>query len=163
MKKTIQKLATILCLFFAVSFSTQAQFMDKGDVLGSGGFYFPSGGTLIKASVDFGVGPNISVGGNFINIISGGDGESYIGGRVTYHLGEAFSVRDDRTLDPYVGGQIGKFLVEGADIGFSLPLGLRYMFNDKVGAYAEYFINLNQSKSGIPNMFGIGISFRFNN
>jgi hypothetical protein len=163
MKKIILQITTSVCLFLAVSFSAQAQFMDRGDVLGSGGFYFPSGGTIIRASVDFGVGPNVSIGGNFMNIISGADGESYLGGRVTYHLGEAFSVRDSRTLDPYVGGQIGKFLVEGADIGFSLPIGLRYMFNDKVGGYAEYFINLNQSKSGIPNMFGIGVSFRFNN
>ncbi len=163
MKKTMIKLTTILCLFFAVSFSTQAQFMDRGDVLGSGGLYFPSGYTFIRAGVDFGVAPNVSVGGNFINVISGADGESYIGGRVTYHLGEAFGVRDDRTLDPYVGGQVGKVLVSGYGVGFALPIGLRFMFNDKVGAYGEYFINLNQSSSGFPNMFGIGVSFRFNN
>jgi hypothetical protein len=162
MKKTIQKLATILCLFFAISFSTQAQFMDRGDVLGSGGFYFPSGATVINASVTFGVAPNVSVGGHFLNVISGGSG-SYIGGRVSYHLGEAFSVRDDRTLDPYVGGQVGKFLEDGAGVALNLPIGLRFMFNDKVGAYGEYLIALNERSSGIPSMFGIGISFRFNN
>jgi hypothetical protein len=162
MKKTMIKLATILCLFFAVSFSTQAQFMDKGDVLGSGGFYFPSGATVINASVAFGVAPNVSIGGHFLNVISGGSG-SYIGGRVSYHLGEAFGVRDDRTLDPYVGGQVGKFLEDGAGVALNLPIGLRFMFNDKVGAYGEYFIALNSNSSGIPNMFGIGISFRFNN
>ena len=163
MKKNVLKLATIVCLFFTASFSAQAQFMDKGDVLGSGGFYFPSGGTLIRASVDFGVAPNVSVGGHFLNVISGGSG-SYLGGRVSYHLGEAFGVRDSRTLDPYVGGQVGKFFEEGVGITLSLPIGLRYMFNDKVGAYGEYFISLNESSSGgIPSMFGIGISFRFNN
>jgi hypothetical protein len=163
MKKLVLKLATIVFLFFTVSFSTQAQFMDRGDVLGSGGFYFPSGATLIRASVDFGVSPNVSVGGHFFNVISGGDGQSYIGGRLSYHLGEAFGVRDSRTLDPYVGAQVGKLLVTGAGVGFSLPIGLRFMFNDKVGAYGEYLINLNESSSGIPNMFGLGISFRFNN
>lgn len=162
MKKLTLKLATITCLFFAVSFSAQAQFMDKGDVLGSGGFYFPSGGTILNASVAFGVAPNVSVGGHFFTVISGGSA-SYIGGRVSYHLGEAFGVKDSRTLDPYVGGQIGKLLLDGADVGFSLPIGLRFMFNDKVGAYGEYLINLNQDNSGIPNMFGLGISFRFNN
>jgi hypothetical protein len=162
MQKNVLKLATILCLFFVVSFSAKAQFMDRGDVLGSGGFYFPSGGTFLRASVDFGVAPNVSIGGNFMTVISGGSG-SYIGGRATYHLGEAFSVRDDRTLDPYIGGQVGKFLIDGYGVGFSLPIGLRFMFNDKVGAYGEYFINLNESSSGIPNMFGIGVSFRFNN
>lgn len=162
MKKIVLKLATIICLFFTVSFSSQAQFMDRGDVLGSGGFYFPGGGTFLRASVDFGVAPNVSVGGNFFTVISGGTG-SYIGGRVSYHLGEAFGVRDSRTLDPYVGGQVGKFLIEGYGVGFSLPIGLRFMFNDKVGAYGEYLVNLNQSSSGIDNMFGIGVSFRFNN
>jgi hypothetical protein len=165
MKKTILKLAAIICVFSSISLSSHAQFMDKGDVLGSGGFYFPTGGTLLRASVDFGMSPNLSIGGNFLNIISGGDGESYIGGRVTYHLGQAFNVSDDKVLDPYVGGQLGKFLVKNSDlgIGFSLPIGLRYMFNEKVGGYAEYFVNLNESSSGVPNMFGIGISFRFNN
>jgi hypothetical protein len=162
MKKNVLKLATIICLFFTASFSTQAQFMDRGDVLGSGGFYFPSGGTILNASVAFGVAPNVSVGGQFFTIISGGSA-SYGGGRVSYHLGEAFGARDSRTLDPYIGGQIGKFFVDGAGVGFSLPIGLRFMFNDKVGAYGEYLINLNQDSSGIPNMFGIGVSFRFNN
>ena len=164
MKKIVLKLATtIVYLFFIASFSAQAQFMDKGDVLGSGGFYFPSGGTLIRASVDFGVAPNVSVGGHFLNVISGGSG-SYLGGRVSYHLGEAFGVRDTRTLDPYVGGQIGKFFEEGTGVTLNLPIGLRFMFNDKVGAYGEYLISLNESSSGgIPSMFGIGVSFRFNN
>jgi hypothetical protein len=165
MKKTILKLATIICVFSSISFSSHAQFMDKGDVLGSGGFYFPEGATLLRASVDFGMSPNLSIGGNFLNVISGGDGQSYIGGRVTYHLGQSFGVNDDKKLDPYVAGQLGKFFVKNSDygIGFSLPIGLRFMFNDKVGGYAEYFVNLNESSSGIPNMFGIGISFRFNN
>jgi hypothetical protein len=162
MKKNVLKLATIVCLFITASFSAQAQFMDRGDVLGSGGFYFPSGATVINASVAFGVAPNVSIGGHFFNVISGGSG-SYIGGRVSYHLGEAFGVRDTRTLDPYVGGQVGKFLEDGAGVALNLPIGLRFMFNDKVGAYGEYFIALNESKSGIPSMFGVGISFRFNN
>lgn len=162
MKNSLLKLATIVCLFFTVSFSTQAQFMDKGDVLGSGGFYFPTGGTLLRASVDFGVAPNVSIGGHFQTVISGGTG-SYIGGRVSYHLGEAFGVRDDRTLDPYVGAQIGKFLIADSNIGFQLPIGLRFMFNDKVGAYGEYLISLNESSFDLPSMFGIGVSFRFNN
>lgn len=162
MKKNILKFATIISVFFTVSFSSKAQFMDKGDVLGSGGFYFPSGGTILRASVDFGVSPNVSVGGHFQTIISGGSG-SYIGGRVSYHLGEAFNVKDDRTLDPYVGGQIGKFLITDSNIAFQLPIGLRFMFNDKVGAYGEYLVSLNESSSGIPSLFGIGISFRFNN
>ena len=84
MKKNVLKLATVVCLFFTASFSAQAQFMDRGDVLGSGGFYFPSGGTLLRASVDFGVAPNVSIGGHFQTVISGGTG-SYIGGRVSYH------------------------------------------------------------------------------
>ena len=163
MKKNVLNFATIVCLFFTISFSAQAQFMDKGDVLGSGGFYFPGGGTVIRASVDFGVAPNVSVGGHFLNVISGGSG-SYIGGRVSYHLGEAFGVKDDRRLDPYVGGQIGRLFTGGDGVALSLPIGLRFMFNDKVGAYGEYFISLNESSSGaIPSMFGVGVSFRFNN
>jgi hypothetical protein len=160
MKKTIQKLATILCLFFAVSFSTQAQFMDKGDVLGSGGFYFPSGSTFLNLGVDFGVAENVSVGGRFVTVLSGGSG-SYVGGRVSYHLGTAFGISDDRKIDPYSSFQIGKVLSTGYGVALNLPLGLRFMFNEKVGAYAEYNIELNSD--GLPNMFGIGVSFRFNN
>ena len=160
MKKSIFKFATICSLFFAVSFSAQAQFIDKGEVIGSAGFYFPSGGTLLRANVDFGVSDNVSLGGHFFTIISGGSG-SYVGGRVAYHLGDAFGVSDSRSLDPYVGAQIGKFLITGADIGFGLPIGLRYMFNDKVGLFGEYFITLNGDNSGVPNMFGIGATFRF--
>lgn len=63
MKKTILKLATIICVFSSISLTSHAQFMDKGDVLGSGGFYFPEGGTLLRASVDFGMSPNLSIGG----------------------------------------------------------------------------------------------------
>ena len=62
-----------------------------------------------------------------------------------------------------MGGQIGKFLITDSNIGFQLPIGLRYMFNDKVGAYGEYLISLNESSFDLPSMFGIGISFRFNN
>ena len=161
MKKLIFKFSTICCLFFASSFSAQAQFIEKGEVIGSGGFYFPSGGTFLRANVDFGVSDNVSLGGHFFTIISGGTG-SYVGGRVSYHLGDAFGVSDSRSLDPYMGAQIGKFLIEGFDIGFGLPIGLRYMFNDKVGLFGEYFITLNEGKSGVPNMFGIGATFRFN-
>ena len=160
MKKNVLKLAAIVCLFFTASFSAQAQFMDRGDVLGSAGFYFP-GSTLARGAVDFGVAPNVSIGGNFVTVLSSGSSGSYIGGRVSYHLGEAFGVRDSRTLDPYASFQVGKVLSEGSGIGLNLPLGLRFMFNDKVGAYAEYNIDLNSGS--LPNMFGIGISFRFNN
>jgi hypothetical protein len=160
MKKTMLKLATITSLLLFINFSTQAQFMDKGDVLGSGGFYFPSGATFLKFGVDFGVAENVSVGGRFVTVLSGGSG-SYLGGRASYHLGTAFGVKEDRTLDPYAAIQIGKVLSDGYGIGFNLPLGLRYMFNEKVGAYAEYNIELNSN--GLPNMFGLGISFRFNN
>jgi hypothetical protein len=161
MKKTMVKLATIICLFFTASFSSQAQFMDKGDVLGSGGFYFPSGYTILRLAVDFGVAPNVSIGGNFLTALSSDVTGSYIGGRVSYHLGEAFGVKDDRALDPYVGAQIGKVLSSENGIGFNLPIGLRYMLNEKVGLYGEYNIELN--KAGLENMFGLGISFRFNN
>ena len=160
MKKNVLKLATIICLFFIASFSTQAQFMDRGYVLGSGGFYFP-GSTFLRGAVDFGVAPNVSIGGNFITVLSSGSSGSYIGGRVSYHLGEAFGIRDDRTLDPYASFQVGKVLSDGGGIGLNLPLGLRFMFNEKVGAYAEYNIDLNNN--ALPNMFGIGVSFRFNN
>lgn len=153
------KLATNLCLFFAVSFSAQAQFMEKGDVLGSGGFYFPSGGTFLNFGVDFGVADNVGVGGRFATVISGGSG-SYVGGRVAYHLGEAFGVKDSRALDPYAALQIGKVLSTGYSIGLNLPLGLRYMINEKVGFYGEYNIELNSD--ALPNMFGLGVSFRFN-
>ena len=36
MKKSILKFAIICSLFFTVSFSAQAQFIDKGEVIGSG-------------------------------------------------------------------------------------------------------------------------------
>ena len=159
MKKSIFKFATICSLFFAVSFSAQAQFMEKGDVLGSSGFYFP-GTTLLKAGVDFGIADNVSIGGHFVTALSSGGG-SYLGGRVSYHLGEAFGVRDSRALDPYASLQIGKVLSTGYSIGFNLPLGLRYMINEKLGFYGEYNIELNSD--ALPNMFGIGVSFRFNN
>jgi hypothetical protein len=160
MKKLMLKLATIVCLFFAISFSAQAQFMEKGDVLGSGGFYFPSGATFLKLGVDFGVADNVSVGGRFVTVLSSGSG-SYVGGRVSYHLGEAFGAKDSRALDPYAALQIGKVLSDGYSIGINLPLGLRYMINEKVGFYGEYNIELNSD--ALPNMFGLGVSFRFNN
>ena len=161
MKKSIFKFATISCLFFAASFSAQAQFMEKGDVLGSGGFYFPSGLTLLNFGVDFGVANNVSVGGRFITVLSKGSKGSYVGGRVAYHLGEAFGVRDTRSLDPYAGFQVGKVLGGDSNIGLNLPIGLRFMFNEKFGAYAEYMIDLNSE--ALDNQFGLGISFRFNN
>jgi hypothetical protein len=161
MKKNVLKLATIICLFFTISFSTQAQFMEKGDVLGSGGFYFPSGLTLLNVGVDFGVADNVSVGGRFVTVLSKGSKGSYIGGRVAYHLGEAFGVKDSRSLDPYAAFQVGKVLSSEGSIGLNIPLGLRFMFNEKFGAYAEYMIDLNSE--ALDNQFGLGISFRFNN
>ncbi len=154
------KLITIFCLFFIISFSSQAQFMEKSDVLGSGGFYLPKGGTFIRGAVDFGVAENVSIGGTFITLISGGKG-SYVAGRVSYHLGTAFGIRNDRIIDPYAGFQVGKVLSSDNGVGLNLPLGLRFMFNDKMGAYAEYNIELNDDS--LPNMFGLGVSFRFNN
>lgn len=161
MKKNILKLATIICLFFTVSFSSQAQLYEKGGKVADAGLYFPSGVTIIKAGLSFGVADNVGVGleANYSSVsssyyYSGGSSFGLLG-KANYDFAPALDIGDNVFL--YAGGGFGKYFVTGSDIfGFG-QLGGGYMFNDKIGANLEVRFGIINSSG---SQFGLGLVFK---
>lgn len=123
----------------------ELNFINLGIGLGS---YAP-----ISLSYERGVSDNLTVGGlvNYWGTSSGGYKASYIGigGKLAYHLNNAFDISDDN-WDLYAGATLAYAFVSekytstyystGASIGgiyLGGVLGARYFFSEKIGAYAE--------------------------
>jgi hypothetical protein len=159
MKKFFAIVALLsLSLLSTTSFAQMA--IDKGTTfvnagIGVGG-YGGTGGLALGATADFGIIPNITVGGQaaYRSWNYGYLGTSdkitylYFAVRGSYHFNELLNISNDK-LDVYAGLGIGYESVSWSDsfgTGFSafgsgiyIPahLGGRYMFSDNIGGFAE--------------------------
>jgi hypothetical protein len=176
------KTATLTLLSFAfllVLSAAQAQTSPRTKYLnaGLGLGAFTAGGIPIGASLEVDVKENISVGGFFDYARYGYKYAGYrwnynflyFGARASYHLGDLLRDADisNPRWDPYAGLSLGLRTAHysdntgtddftspyssGAFLG--LHLGSRYMFTEKVGAFAEVGYGVSALRLGVTARF----------
>lgn len=122
----------------------------KGDQKVQVGFNAWGNGTGITGTYDYGLSKIVSIGGGlnvyFSDYKDGNkDNNLFAFGRVNFHLQDPLSLPNQ--WDIYPGVDLG---VLGGDFGLGVHLGVRYFFNQNVGAYIE-----------AGNNGSIGVSFNF--
>lgn len=162
----MKKIFLLKVLFVAVIISltsqaSKAQYMSAGTRTVDAGLYLPSGFTVFKANLMYGVANNISVGGQ-VELASGtGSSEFGLNGRANYHFAQLMGLEDNVNI--YGGVSIGKYFAEGLkDIGILGQIGGGYMFNDKIGAHAEVRFGLSKGYALTVDgsQFGLGLTFK---
>jgi hypothetical protein len=130
MKKSI-----LLVIFLIGALSMSAQnFSGSGDQKLQAGFNFYGHGTGIKATYDYGLGDqfSIGVGGVFYN--SGDyDSKFFVFGRADYHFAEPINLPEQ--WDTYLGVELG--LVGDGEFGLGGHLGARYALSDTFSIFVE--------------------------
>ncbi len=130
MKKILLSISLLLAssLMFAQTYS------GRGDQKIQAGFTFYGYGTGIKATYDYGLNDNFSVGGgaNFFNsgVYSSG---FFIFGRGDYHFAATLNAPEE--LDLYLGAELG--LIGNSNFGIGGHLGARYGFSNALAAFIE--------------------------
>ncbi len=130
----------ILSLLLLGSYFTHAQtYSGKGDQKLQAGFTFYGYGTGIKATYDYGLNDNFSVGGgaNFFNSGKYSSG-FFIFGRGDYHFANALNAPEE--LDLYLGAELG--LIGNSNFGIGGHLGSRYGFSNSIAAFIEVGSNV---------------------
>lgn len=151
MKKLLTLFIFILAVIAISSQDSKAQLYEKGKKVADGGLYFPTGATILKAGLSYGVANNVGAGVevDYYNSTVG------VLGKVNYDFAPALSLGDKVFL--YAGGALGKYFTQGSNILVLGQLGGGYMFNDKIGANAEVrFGIVNASGSA----FGLGVVYK---
>ncbi len=160
MKNSLLKLATIVCLFITVSFSSQAQLFNRGEKVVDAGLFFPSGYTVVKAGLNFGVANDVGLGleGNYSSSSDSYYSSSSFGlyGKVNYDFAPALDFGTDKVFT-YIGGGIGKVFETGSDVYGAGQIGGGYMVNDRVGFNVEVRFGIINARG---SQFGIGVVFK---
>ena len=157
MKKLI-----LLMAILSVSFANAQAFSGKGDQKLQIGANFQEYASGINASLDYGLGENISVGVSSSYALNVTDGIATnftnrfdIKARLNANLGNVINISD--AFDVYPGISLGTK-------NFGGHLGSRYFFTDGLGVYSEFNIPLSSYKSGrgIHDQFTVNIGLSFN-
>ncbi|MFD2938203.1 hypothetical protein [Spirosoma flavum] len=137
--------------FAQLAIDKGTKFINLG--IGVGG-YSSAGGIAFGASADFGVAPNITVGGQAayrsFSYLGNADKISYLyfAARGSYHFNQILNLSTDKA-DLYAGIGLGYesvsysnsygagFSTFGSGIFVPIHLGGRYFFSEKVGGFAE--------------------------
>jgi hypothetical protein len=168
MKKIHFTLLLVLGLFASTQSFAQLA-VDKGTKfinlgIGVGGYgYFNGSGLGLNAAADFGVAPNITVGG-VIGYRGYGSGVTSfdIGARGSYHFNQLLNLTTDKA-DLYAGIGLSYYRLSYGDtylrsIGISdsystvyvpIHVGGRYFFTETLGGFAELGSSLATLKLGI--------------
>ena len=130
MKKTF--LLLLISLFTTGLFAQN--FTQKGDQKLQAGFNFYGYGTGIKASYDYGIAEDFSIGAG-INFFNAGSYSSqfFVFGRGDYHFGSLIDLPEE--LDVYAGLELG--LIGNNYFGIGGHAGARYEISDNWGAFLE--------------------------
>jgi hypothetical protein len=151
MKKLLTSFVFILAVIAISSQDSKAQLYEKGKKVADAGLYFPTGSTILKAGLSYGVADNVGAG------IQLEYANSAVGvfGKVNYDFAPALSLGDKVFL--YGGGTLGKYFATYSDFAVRGQLGGGYMFNDKVGANVEVQFGI---VGGSYSQFGLGIVYK---
>ncbi|WP_282048992.1 outer membrane beta-barrel protein [Maribacter aquivivus] len=167
------KKITLLLALFTIGFTYAQSPLEEGALQANAGFGFSGWGTPIYAGLEYGVAPNISVGGELSyqtynhGSILGSDYKSTIfgiTGNGNYHFNEVFEIPSQ--WDLYAGANLSyyswsskidgeKIDYSGADnFGIGLQVGGRYFFND------NFAINLQVGGGNVVSGGRIGITYK---
>ncbi len=149
MRKQLFTILLILC-----SYLTFAQYaLPKGKSQLNAGLGFSSWGTPVYLGFDYGVHPDISVGGELSYREYQDNYNSYdyshnvigISGNGNYHFNHALEI--PKNWDFYAGLNVGFYIWSSSDdyhgshssgLGLGAQIGGRYYFNDKIGLNIEF-------------------------
>ena len=171
----MRKLLILASLILAIgSASAQQASLDRGGVQLNGGFGFTGWGIPFYLGLDFGVAPQVTVGGELFYRTDKIGGVRYNNFGVlangNYHFDKLFRLPSQ--VDVYAGVSLGFYSwsndyngrVYGWDSHYDSGLGLRvqtggrYFFTDNFGVNAELFVENNSITSG---GFKAGVTYQF--
>ncbi|MCK8495684.1 MULTISPECIES: hypothetical protein [Spirosoma] len=146
--------------FAQLAIDKGTKFINLGIGVGGYGYYSGGGGIGLNAAADFGVAPNITVGG-VVGYRSYGSVASYnynsfdIGARGSYHFNQLLNLTTDKA-DLYAGLGLsyfsfsyGGFADNYGTVYVPVHVGGRYFFSEKLGAFAELGSSLATLKLGL--------------
>jgi outer membrane immunogenic protein len=160
----MRRIFVVIALFILSSGILMAQGpVSKGGKQVNAGLGFDSWGIPIYAGIDFGVHPDISVGGEFAFASENGISMVAIIGNGNYHFNRLLEI--PRNWDVYAGLNLGIYMTSWSGPGsvknsshsefdLGIQLGGRYYFSNKWGVNFEFKAN------SFPDA-KIGISYRF--
>lgn len=160
----MKKIITLL-LLISISFANAQAFKGKGDKKINVGAAFQDGGTGIEASIDFGLGENVSFG--FATSYVLGISNGYAGSenfddrydarvRISANLGSVFKL--DPKMDIYPGLDLSLK-------NFGGHVGFRYFFSDGFGLFTEGVFPIakyDTESAGFNNQFTMNVGASFN-
>ena len=146
----MKKIVFVFAMFFLGQMAFAQAWQGSGDQKFQVGLNGWGNGTGITATYDYGVSKIISLGAGANLYFSGykddnKDNNVFVFGRVNFHLQDALDMPSK--WDLYPGVDVG---VIGNTFGLGAHLGVRYFFNNNVGAFIE-----------AGNNGSIGLSFNF--
>ncbi len=127
----------VVLLLLSASFVNAQAYKGKGDIKAQVGMNFQTGGNGIHASVDFGLGPNMSYGFSSSYLLSTTEGNASdvkfsdridFKGRFNANIGDVIGL--DKKMDFYPGLDLSMK-------NFGAHLGFRYFFTEGFGVYTE--------------------------
>jgi len=166
------KKITLLLALFTIGFTYAQSPLEEGALQANAGFGFSSWGTPIYAGLEYGVAPNISVGGELsYQTYSDNDGfNEYkhnifgITGNGNYHFNEVFEIPSQ--WDLYAGANLSYYSwstkfngntfndFNGDNFGIGLQVGGRYFFDD------NFAINIQVGGGNVVSGGRIGITYK---
>ena len=143
----MKKLILACTMLFAGQLAFAQAWQGKGDQKLQVGFNGYGNGTGVTATYDYGVSNVVSLGAGANFYFDGyeDDHKAFVFGRVNFHLQDALNMPSK--WDLYPGLDVG---ILGNTFGIGAHLGVRYFFNNNVGAFIE-----------AGNNGSIGLSFNF--
>ncbi|WP_291968167.1 outer membrane beta-barrel protein [Maribacter sp.] len=165
------KKITLLVALFTIGFTYAQSPLEEGALQANAGVGFSGWGVPIYAGLEYGVAPNISVGGELSyqtdtdNFIAGSKSTIFgITGNGNYHFNEVFEIPSQ--WDLYAGANLSYYswstkfngsTVDGIDVdnfGIGLQVGGRYFFDD------NFAINLQVGGGNVVSGGRIGITYK---
>lgn len=146
----MKKLILVCSMFFLGQMAFAQAWSGKGDQKAQVGFNAWGYGTGITATYDYGLSNLLSVGAGANFYFDGykdddKDNNFFVFGRLNAHLQQPLGLPSQ--WDVYPGLDLGLL---GNTFGLGAHIGVRYFFNDNIGAYLE-----------AGNNGSIGVSFNF--
>jgi hypothetical protein len=133
-KIPMKKLGFAFALFFFSQINFAQAWQGQGDQKFQVGFNGWGNGTGVTATYDYGIAKIISVGAgaNFYFNDYKDDRKSFVFGRLNAHLQDVLDI--PKQWDVYPGIDVG---ILGNTFGLGAHLGVRYFFNNNIGAFLE--------------------------
>jgi hypothetical protein len=156
MKKLLTFFIATFLIVALTSQDSKAQLYEKGKKVADAGLYFPSGATVIKAGLSYGVADNVGAGVQAEYLSVTGFSSFGLFGKVNYDFAPAIGSLGDKVF-LYGGGTLGKYFETGNPFQVLGQLGGGYMFTDKLGANAEIQFGI---VNGSGSRFGLGVVYK---